>query len=208
MHRTTTATILAGLGLAFAVAGCKQTPQRVDPSGNEAIVTMGMDYADAKEIATNMASQLLQSPKISAYQVSGKPILARYNPTLNKTSMPDREIPVEVMSTAIRSRLISSGQMELTAALQTAEGSDASVREARELANDPMFDPASVQATGPMGTVEAPQLSINSELLSVYAANSQQKQRTFELRVFVVDLRTGRTIWESQSSPIAKRGQN
>ena len=71
-----------------------------------------------------------------------------------------------------------------------------------------MFDPASVQATGPMGTVEAPQLSINSELLSVYAANSQQKQRTFELRVFVVDLRTGRTIWESQSSPIAKRGQN
>ena len=57
------------------------------------------------------------------------------------------------MSTAIRSRLISSGQMELTAALQTAEGSDASVREARDLARDPMFDQKTVQEAGPMGTV-------------------------------------------------------
>ena len=29
-------------------------------------------------------------------------------------------------------------------------------------------------------------------------------QRTFELRVWVVDLRTGRTVWESTSKPISK----
>ncbi len=213
MHTTTRIFPFACTALGCAAAlllstGCKPTPERVDPSGNEAIVTMGIDYADAQEIATNMATQMLQSERIVSYRTTPRPILARYNPTVNKTSMPDREIPVEVMSTAIRSRLISSGQMELTAALQTAEGSDASVREARDLARDPMFDQKTVQETGPMGTVEAPMLSINSELLSVYAANREQKQRTFELRVFVVDLKTGRTVWESQSRPIAKRGTN
>jgi PBP1b-binding outer membrane lipoprotein LpoB len=197
---------LSLLALCLVAAGCQNKPVRVDPSGNEAITTMGLDYGDSQEIATSMADQLLQSQKLSAYRTGPKSILARYNNTVNKTSVPDRELPVDMVNTSIRSRLIRSGEFEFTAALATAEGADPSVREARELANDPMFDQQSVQETGPMGTVEAPRLSINSELLSAYSANAQASQRTFELRVFVVDLRTGRTVWESTSKPISKVG--
>jgi hypothetical protein len=112
-----------------------------------------------------------------------------------------------MVTTAIRSRLIRSGEFEFTAALATAEGSDPSVREARELANDPMFDQKTVQDTGPQGAVHAPQLSVNSELLSAYSANRDDSQRTFELRVWVVDLKTGRTVWENTSKPISKVGR-
>jgi PBP1b-binding outer membrane lipoprotein LpoB len=198
--------LLAMLALVALPAGCKNEPVRVDPTGNEAITTMGLDYGDSQEIASNMADQLLQSQKLATYRSTPKPILARYNNTVNQTSIPDRELPVTMVNTAIRSRLIRSGDFEFTAALQTAEGADPSVREARELANDPMFDQSSVQETGPMGTVEAPRLSVNSELLSAYSANASSAQRTFELRVFVVDLRTGRTVWESTSKPISKVG--
>lgn len=197
---------LSAITGAAILGGCKNDPVRVDPSGNEAITTMGLDYGDSQEIATNMADQLLQSQKLSSYRTGPKSILARYNNTVNKTSVPDREIPMTMVNTAIRSRLIRSGEFEFTAALQTAEGADPSVREARELANDPMFDQQSVQDTGPMGTVEAPRLSVNSELLSAYSANATNSQRTFELRVFVVDLRNGRTVWESTSKPISKVG--
>lgn len=184
--------------------GCNNDPVRVDPSGNEAITTMGLDYGDSQEIATNMADQLLQSQKLSAYRTGPKSILARYNNTVNKTSLTEREIPLSTVTTAIRSRLIKSGEFEFTAALQTAEGADPSVREARDLANDPMFDQKTVQETGAMGAVDAPRLSVNSELLSVYSANKSDSQRTFELRVWVVDLLNGRTIWESTSRPISK----
>lgn len=200
------AAMLVATTFAALAGGCKNEPVRVDPSGNEAITTMGLDYGDSQEIASNMADQLLQSQKLATYRSSPKAILARYNNTVNRTSLPDRELPVTMVNTAIRSRLIRSGDFEFTAALQTAEGADPSIREARELANDPMFDQSSVQETGPMGTVEAPRLSVNSELLSAYSANAASAQRTFELRVFVVDLKTGRTVWESTSKPISKVG--
>lgn len=205
-HTIRPAPLLAALLCAppLLLAGCKNDPQRVDPSGNQAITTMGLDYGDSQEIATNMADQLLQSPKLAAYRTGPKSILARYNNTVNKSSIPDRDLPMSMVTTSIRSRLIRSGDFEFTAALQTAEGADPSVREARELANDPMFDQQTVQETGPMGTVEAPRLSVNSELLSAYSANKDDAQRTFELRVWVVDLRTGRTVWESTSKPISK----
>jgi PBP1b-binding outer membrane lipoprotein LpoB len=198
---------LSATASAVLLLGCNSDPVRVDPTGNEAITTMGLDYGDSQEIATNMADQLLQSQKLSAYRTGPKSILARYNNTVNKSSIPDRDLPVSMVTTAIRSRLIRSGEFEFTAALETAEGADPSVREARELANDPMFDQTTVQESGSMGTVDAPRLSVNSELLSAYSANQNDSQRTFELRVWVVDLKNGRTIWENTSKPISKRSR-
>ncbi|MFO0894760.1 MAG: hypothetical protein U0574_07365 [Phycisphaerales bacterium] len=186
-----------------ALTGCNEPPKRIDPTGREAVTGMGVDYGDAQEIAASLCNQMLQSP---AFQRYGSPVLARYNNTINNTSDPN--LPTNVVNTRIRSTLLNSGQLQFTAALKTAEGHDPSVREARELADDPMFNQRSVQESGAMGAVDAPKLSVNSEFQSTYSTDGSSKQKTYQLRIFVVDLLNGRVIWEGTSQPIAKVGKN
>ena len=59
-----------------------------------------------------------------------------------------------------------------------------------------------------MGAVDAPKLSVNSEFQSTYSTDGSSKQKTYQLRIFVVDLLNGRVIWEGTSQPIAKVGKN
>lgn len=187
----------------LAASACTQPPKRIDPTGPEAVTGMGVDYGDAQEIAESMSRQMLASPAFMRYP---QPVLGRYNNTLNNTSDPG--LPANVVNTRIRSTLLNSGQIQFTAALRTAEGHDPSVREARELADDPMFNQQSVQQSGAMNAVEAPQISVNSEFQSVYSTDGKIKQKTYQLRIFVTDILTGRVIWEGTSKPIAKIGSN
>lgn len=191
------------LPAALSLGGCNQPPKRIDPTGREAVTSMGVDYSDSQEIAESMSRQMLSSPAFMRYP---QPVLARYNNTINNTS--DANLPVNVVNTRIRSTLLNSGQIQFTAALRTAEGHDAGIREARELANDPMFNQQSVQQSGAMNAVDAPQISVNSEFQSVYSTDGKTKQKTYQLRIFVTDLLTGRVIWEGTSKPIAKIGSN
>jgi len=193
---------LLALGLLLP-GGCSQPPKRIDPTGPEAVTGMGVDYGDSQEIAASMCRQMLSSPAFMRYP---QPVLARYNNTVNNSSDPN--VPVNIVNTRIRTTLLNSGQVQFTAALRTAEGHDPSVREARELADDPMFNPQSVQQSGAMQSVEAPQISVNSEFQSAYSTDGRLKQKTYQLRIFVVDLLTGRVIWEGTSLPIAKTGSN
>lgn len=199
-------TLLLALALAGglpATTGCSQPPRRIDPTGPEAVTGMGVDYGDAQEIAASLCRQMLSSPAFLRYP---QPVLARYNNTVNNSSDPN--VPLNMVNTRIRSTLLNSGQVQFTAALRTAEGHDQSIREARELADDPMFNPQSVQQSGAMQSVEAPQISINSEFQSAYSTDGKLRQKTYQLRIFVVDLLTGRVIWEGTSKPIAKTGGN
>jgi len=188
---------------AIAIVGCNQPPKRIDPTGREAVTSMNVDYGDAQEIAESLSRQMLSSPAFTRYP---QPVLARYNNTINNTS--DPSLPANVVNTRIRSTLLNSGQIQFTAALRTAEGHDQGVREARELADDPMFNQQSVQQSGAMNAVDAPQISVNSEFQSVYSTDGTSKQKTYQLRIFVTDLLSGRVIWEGTSKPIAKLGRN
>ncbi|MBX3355237.1 MAG: hypothetical protein KF724_06025 [Phycisphaeraceae bacterium] len=202
MNSTCKALVALTLPIAF-VAGCEQPPKRIDPTGREAVTSMGIDYSDAQEIAASMTNKMLSS---AAFRRYSPPVLARYNNTVNKTADPN--LPLDSVNTRIRSTLLNSGQIQFTAALVTAEGFDPSVREARDLANDPMFNQNTVQQSGALGAVDAPQISVNSEFLSVYSTDGRARQRTYELRIFVTDLLTGRVIWEDTSKAIAKLGRN
>jgi len=201
-HHSKSLLTLATLS-ALVLTACEQPPKRIDPTGREAVTGMGVDYGDSQEIAESLTRQMLSSPAFLRYQ---QPVLARYNNTINNTS--DANLPANVVNTRIRSTLLNSGQIQFTAALRTAEGHDPGVREARELANDPMFNQQSVQQSGAMNAVEAPQISVNSEFQSVYSTDGKAKQKTYQLRVFVTDLLSGRVIWEGTSKPIAKLGSN
>lgn len=194
--------VLAALATVL-LAGCSQPPKRIDPTGTEAVTSMSVDYGDAQEIAASLTHKMLSS---SAFNQYPRPVLARYNNTVNNTS--DPSVPASIVNTRIRSTLLNSGQIQFTSALRTAEGHDQGVREARELANDPMFNQQSVQQSGAMNAVDAPQISVNSEFQSVYSSDGKTKQRTYQLRIFVTDLLTGRVIWEDSSKPIAKVGSN
>ncbi len=189
--------------LAMAPVACNQPPKRIDPTGPEAVTGMGVDYGDSQEIAESLCRQMLASPAFMRYQ---QPVLARYNPTVNNSSDPNA--PLNIVNTRIRSTLLNSGQVQFTSALRTAEGHDPGVREARELAEDPMFNQQSVQESGAMGAVEAPKVSVNSEFQSAYSTNGSLKQKTYQLRIFVTDLLSGRVIWEGTSKPVAKVGSN
>ncbi|MBM4113127.1 MAG: hypothetical protein FJ253_07100 [Phycisphaerae bacterium] len=195
--------VSAPLVAVIFASACDSPPKRIDPTGPEAVTGMGVDYGDAQEIADSLCRQMLASPAFLRYQ---QPVLARYNNTINNTSDPN--LPINIVNTRIRSTLLNSGQIQFTSALRTAEGHDPSVREARELADDPMFNQQSVQESGAMNAVEAPKVSVNSEFQSAYSTDGSSKQKTYQLRVFVTDLLSGRVIWEQTSKPIAKVGRN
>lgn len=197
------ALVVAPLSAALVASACSQPPKRIDPTGQEAVTGMGVDYGDAQEIAESMCRQMLASSAFMRYQ---QPVLGRYNNTINNTSDPN--LPINIVNTRIRSTLLNSGQIQFTAALRTAEGHDPGVREARELADDPMFNQQSVQESGAMNAVDAPKISVNSEFQSAYSTDGTSKQKTYQLRIFVTDLLTGRVIWEGTSKPIAKVGRN
>jgi hypothetical protein len=44
-------------------------------------------------------------------------------------------------------------------------------------------------------------------VLSAYERNPVARQKNYEMRMWVVDLRNGETVWEGFSNPVAKKSK-
>ena len=180
------------------LGGCNSPPRRIDPTGPEAITTNQLDYSDLREWADSLTQEMLNDGYLENYQ---KPVLMQVSTVKNKTSIPD--INTEMVLGRIRSNLRKDNRVRFVATLGS-DARDEAVRENRDLTNDPMFNQQQVAEKTAQGTASVPNLSVNCEILSAVQRTQTARQRNYEMRMYVVDLRTGETVWEGFSNTVGK----
>jgi hypothetical protein len=119
----------------------------------------------------------------------------------NKTSIPD--INTEMILGRIRSNLNRDDRVRFVATLGT-DARDDSVRENTALPSDPMFNKQQAEERTAQGTATVPMLSVNAQILSAYERTKSASQSNYEMRMWVVDLRSGETVWEDFSNTVGK----
>ena len=187
--------------LALALAACKSPPERIEPTGPKAIVTENLDYSDLREWADSLTQEMLVDGFLEQYP---KPVIMQVSTIENKTSIPD--VPTEMVIGRIRSALRQDNRVRFVATLGS-DGRDAAVRDNTALVNDPMFDQKQVAERTAQGTASVPMLSVNTQVLSAYERNPVARQKNYEMRMWVVDLRNGETVWEGFSNPVSKKSK-
>ena len=75
-------------------------------------------------------------------------------------------------------------------------------RDTQFLKDDPLFDSAQVPELG-KATVAG--LSLRTQILWARAGAGKKSQNTYEVRMFITDVRNGEVVWEDFSTPVAKR---
>ncbi|MBL9149967.1 MAG: hypothetical protein JNM94_14860 [Phycisphaerae bacterium] len=195
MHTALRISVLAGC--AFLVA-CSPPPKRIDPTGPESITSMQLDYSDLREWSDSLTQELLLDGFLNDYP---RPVIMQVSNVENKTSIPD--INTEMVLGRIRSNLRKDNRVRFVATLGT-DARDGSVRQNTELTNDPMFNQQQVAERTAQGTATVPMLSVNTQILSATETVKNTKQRNFEMRMWVVDLRNGETVWEGFSNTVGK----
>jgi PBP1b-binding outer membrane lipoprotein LpoB len=190
---------LVALGLTLlAASACNSPPRRIDPTGPEAITTEQLDYSDLREWADSLTQELLVDGFLDAYP---KPVIMQVSNVENKTSISD--INTEMVLGRIRSGLRKDNRVRFVATLGT-DARDESVRDNTQLNNDPMFNQQQVAERTAQGTASVPMLSVNCQILGAYERRNNARQRNYEMRMWVVDLRSGETVWEGFSNTVGK----
>ena len=193
-----TATLLLSTFALASLTACNSAPRRIDPTGPEAITSAQLDYSDLREWADSLTQEMLQDGYLERYP---KPVLMQVSTVKNKTSIPD--INTEMVLGRIRANLRKDDRVRFVATLGS-DARDEAVRENRELTNDPMFNQQQVAEKTAQGTASVPSLSVNCEILSAVQRTQTARQRNYEMRMYVVDLRTGETMWEGFSNTVGK----
>jgi PBP1b-binding outer membrane lipoprotein LpoB len=196
-----TALPLTIVALSLAPVACKSPPERIEPTGPKAIVTENLDYSDLREWADSLTQEMLVDGFLEQYP---KPVIMQVSTIENKTSIPD--VPTEMVIGRIRSALRQDNRVRFVATLGS-DGRDAAVRDNTALVNDPMFDQKQVAERTAQGTASVPMLSVNTQVLSAYERNPVARQKNYEMRMWVVDLRNGETVWEGFSNPVSKKSK-
>lgn len=184
--------------LSLLPTGCNPPPKRIDPTGPESITTMHLDYSDLREWSDSLTQEMLTDGFLDAYP---RPVIMQVSTVENKTSISD--IPTEMVFGRIRSGLRRDNRVRFVATLGS-DARDNAVRENTELTNDPMFNQQQVAERTAQGTATVPVLSVNSQILSAYERANNVKQKNYEMRMWVVDLRNGEVVWEGFSNAVAK----
>lgn len=197
--RTTVALSIAAAIASTAVVGCSPPPKRIDPTGNEAITTMHIDYSDLREWADSLTQELLTDGFLNQYPT---PTIMQVSKVENKTSIPD--INTEMVLGRIRSNLRKDNRVRFVATLGI-DARDDAVRQNTQLPNDPMFNQQQAVERTAQGTATVPMLSVNTQILTATETRQGATQRNYEMRMWVVDLRNGETVWEGFSNTVGKQ---
>ncbi|MGF1633201.1 MAG: hypothetical protein ACFCVE_05070 [Phycisphaerae bacterium] len=181
--------------MAALLVGCSTGPTRIDPTGDQAVVTQGIDYEAFVAWSGQLTDKMLASGFLQDYP---RPVRMVVSDVENRTDLP--YLPEEGMIGRIRSKLGSSGQVRYVSSIGT-DAVDRMNLDVRELDRDPRFERREEQ--GP-GTLVRPRLSLGAQILSYNAVAGRERQDTYEVRMYVTDLDTGEVVWEDFSEPIAK----
>jgi len=197
-----TAVVLACLFLfGLGLAGCSSQPRRIDPTSDEAVTSMGVDYNELVEWSGTLTNRMLDHRFLDRPEYKPYPVLMVVSQIENKTDLPRLSEYQDVFIGRIRAALNNSGKVQYVAGLGY-DITDPMIDEERELAGDPRYQDAPQDEPA---TLERPRLSLRTRILYIPARVGDTRQNTYEVRMLVTDLVTGRVVWEGFSDPVTKQ---
>lgn len=193
------ATYLLLLPLLSLSVACQTGPKRIDPGGDEAVVSAGVDYAEIVEWTDTLTQRMITSGFLDTGEFGDKPIKMVVSTIENKTDL--SHFPTELLLTNIRTSLLQSGKARWVSTYGS-DATDEMTRDTQELKDDPLFNSSQVPE---QGQASVARLSLRTQILWTHSQGLKDSQNTYIVRMWVSDVRNGETVWENQSNPIAKK---
>jgi uncharacterized protein (TIGR02722 family) len=174
--------------------------ERVDPRNDRGSTTVGLDYRDFEEAASDAVQSIIRSGAVD------HPDGSRYVLTISRiTNDTMQRIDTDQLIKKIRIELVNSRKVVVTTAV-SGSGSgpeDIASQVVREdLRGNAEFDQSRVQRTG---TLVAPDLSLSGKILQRNITIDRRRQQIeYYFQLTLTDLETGLALWENEY-PIIKR---
>jgi PBP1b-binding outer membrane lipoprotein LpoB len=178
--------------------GCNSGPKRIDPNSDEHVVSMNVDYPEIVEWSETLTQRMLSDGFLDRPDYP-HPVRMVVSTVENKTNISD--FPKESMLGRIRAKLRNSGKVVYVSTYGS-DATDAMAGQTQELKDDDRFDTKQLPKTGQWGVAR---LSLRTQVLYQGARANDQRQNTYEVRMFVSDVQSGEVVWEGFSEPIAKK---
>jgi len=192
-------TLLFFLPLLLIATSCKTGPKRIDPDGDEAVTSAGVDYNEINEWTDLLTRRMLQSAFLDSDEFGQKPVRMVVSKIENKTDI--SHFSSDLLIGNIRGALNESGKARFVSTYGAA-GTDEMTRDTQELRDDPLFDSSQVPDAGQASVAR---LSLRTQILWVHSQGFKEQQNTYVVHMFVTDVRNGEIVWEGRSDPIAKK---
>ena len=171
---------------------------RVSP--DDRLTTRGLDRLEIDEAADELTRRMLTSGFLEAGYGDRLPVVMVVSDIENLSDIP--RFPKEVIAARVRERLLQSGQVRFVSFF----GQDGTDPYAAGIQDDlidefPELDRASLPARG---SLQAPRLSLRTQVQSVTGTDGRFRQTDYQVRMFVSDMATGLVVWEGVSEPVSK----
>lgn len=192
---------LVAVSLALAGPCLARGVEKVDGRTDRGPTTVGIDYRDFEDAASNAVQSLLSSGAV--VNPDGGRYVLMISRIVNDTM---QRIDTDQLVKKIRIELLNSGRVVVTTAVSGDGAEDKASFQVREdLRGNEEFDQSRVQRRG---TLVAPDLSLSGKILQRNLTIDRRKQQIeYYFQLTLTDLETGLAIWENEF-PIIKRTSN
>lgn len=192
---------LLALGLGLGQPAAAQQTRKIDSRTDRAPTTVGLDYRDFEEAASDAVQSLIASGAVD-HPDGGRYVLM-VSRIVNDTM---QRIDTDQLIKKIRIELLNSRKVVVTTAVSGAGAEDsASYDVRRDLRDNEEFDQSRVQRRG---TMVAPDISLSGKILQRnLTVDRRTQQIEYYFQLTLTDLETGLATWENEF-PIIKRTTN
>ena len=174
-------------------AGCATPTQRLDLSHDTSAEVNALDSRDFGIAAEKMISDMIESGAVDK-PAGGRYVLA-IGRVANRTK---QDIDVDQLVKKIRVALLKSKKVVVTTAVGASGAEDNMSRAVRDLADDDMFNAATVAQ---QGTAIAPELSLTGKIIERNLKINSSKQRIeYIFQLSLTDINTGLAFWEGEET--------
>lgn len=184
--------LLPALAAALAV-GCATPTQRLDLDHDTSAEVNALDSRDFGIAAEKMIADMIESGAVD------KPDGSRYVLAIGRVAnRTKQDIDVDQLVKKIRVALLKSRKVVVTTAVSASGAEDGMSRAVRDLANDSMFNEATVAE---QGTAIAPELSLSGKIIERNLKIDRSTQRIeYVFQLSITDIKTGLAFWEGEET--------
>ena len=180
----------AAAACAALFSGCGTEAHYIDPSGEEALITVSsVDPAEWLRVASQAADSLIASGALQ--RTDGQAPVVMISRFRNYTLL---HLETSLLTNRMRQAILKSGQASVSSAVGYGGNVDLAVRRIRDKENDDLFDQSTVQKRG---TVTAPNFSLAGMIIQQTSYSGRTEESYYMFHLTLTDLATGVAVWET-----------